>query len=72
MELCPNCSSHAPAQLAFEQENRAYFAAAVPDRGDAFSPPGLPAPHSVHSHRANRAVWPPGDHVPAGADAAYF
>ncbi|MFI6938726.1 GNAT family N-acetyltransferase [Streptomyces sp. NPDC050418] len=27
---------HAPALLAFEQENRAYFAASVPDRGDAF------------------------------------
>jgi ribosomal-protein-alanine N-acetyltransferase len=27
---------HAPALLVFEQENRAYFAAAVPDRGDAF------------------------------------
>ncbi|HZC08157.1 MAG TPA: hypothetical protein VE338_21150 [Ktedonobacterales bacterium] len=27
---------HAPALLAFEGENRAYFAAAIPDRGDAF------------------------------------
>lgn len=27
---------HAPALLAFEQENRAYFAASIPDRGDAF------------------------------------
>ena len=27
---------HAPALLAFERENRAYFAAAVPDRGDEF------------------------------------
>ncbi|MFD6279364.1 GNAT family N-acetyltransferase [Streptomyces sp. NPDC060209] len=27
---------HAPALLAFERENRAYFAAAVPDRGDGF------------------------------------
>jgi ribosomal-protein-alanine N-acetyltransferase len=27
---------HAPAVLAFERENRAYFAASVPDRGDAF------------------------------------
>lgn len=27
---------HAPALLAFERENRAYFAASVPDRGDAF------------------------------------
>ncbi len=25
---------HAPALLAFEQENRAYFAASIPDRGD--------------------------------------
>jgi ribosomal-protein-alanine N-acetyltransferase len=29
-------SDHAPAVLAFERDNRAYFAAAVPDRGDAF------------------------------------
>ncbi|MFF5505541.1 GNAT family N-acetyltransferase [Streptomyces roseolus] len=29
-------SDHAPALLAFEQENRAYFAATVPDRGDAY------------------------------------
>ncbi|MGW3556925.1 GNAT family N-acetyltransferase [Streptomyces sp. NPDC000963] len=27
---------HAPALLAFERENRAYFAASVPDRGDAY------------------------------------
>ncbi|MFF9570764.1 GNAT family N-acetyltransferase [Streptomyces sp. NPDC014685] len=27
---------HAPALLAFEQENRTYFAASVPDRGDAY------------------------------------
>ena len=27
---------HAPALLAFEQENRAYFAASIPDRGDEF------------------------------------
>ncbi|MFF0484090.1 GNAT family N-acetyltransferase [Streptomyces sp. NPDC004435] len=27
---------HAPALLVFERENRAYFAAAVPDRGDAY------------------------------------
>ncbi|WP_049566711.1 GNAT family N-acetyltransferase [Streptomyces sp. SBT349] len=27
---------HAPALLAFEQENRAYFAASIPDRGDAY------------------------------------
>lgn len=27
---------HARALLAFEQENRAYFAASVPDRGDAY------------------------------------
>ncbi|MGH8791971.1 MAG: GNAT family N-acetyltransferase [Stackebrandtia sp.] len=27
---------HAPALLAFEQENRAYFAASVPDRGDEY------------------------------------
>ncbi|MFE2328309.1 GNAT family N-acetyltransferase [Streptomyces sp. NPDC059385] len=27
---------HAPALLAFERENRAYFAASVPDRGDSY------------------------------------
>ena len=27
---------HAPALLAFERENRVYFAASVPDRGDEF------------------------------------
>ncbi|MGW2474570.1 GNAT family N-acetyltransferase [Streptomyces sp. NPDC001665] len=27
---------HAPAVLAFEKANRAFFAASVPDRGDAF------------------------------------
>ncbi|MFF5254049.1 GNAT family N-acetyltransferase [Streptomyces leeuwenhoekii] len=29
-------AGHAPAVLAFELENRAYFAASVPDRGDDF------------------------------------
>jgi ribosomal-protein-alanine N-acetyltransferase len=29
-------ADHAPALLAFEQENRAYFAASVSDRGDAY------------------------------------
>ncbi|MGW7067493.1 GNAT family N-acetyltransferase [Streptomyces sp. NPDC054855] len=29
-------SDHAPALLAFERENRAYFAKSVPDRGDAY------------------------------------
>jgi ribosomal-protein-alanine N-acetyltransferase len=27
---------HAPAVLAFERDNRAYFAASIPDRGDEF------------------------------------
>ena len=27
---------HASALLAFEQENRAYFAASIPDRGDDY------------------------------------
>lgn len=40
-ELCPIFiqllrPDHAPALLAFERENRAYFSAAVPDRGDDF------------------------------------
>ncbi|WP_405897900.1 GNAT family N-acetyltransferase [Streptomyces sp. NBC_00727] len=29
-------ADHAPAVLAFEEANRAFFAASVPDRGDAF------------------------------------
>jgi [ribosomal protein S5]-alanine N-acetyltransferase len=29
-------AGHAPALLAFERENRAYFAASISDRGDAF------------------------------------
>ncbi|MFD8688354.1 GNAT family N-acetyltransferase [Streptomyces sp. NPDC059651] len=29
-------ADHAPALLAFERENRAFFAASVPDRGDDF------------------------------------
>lgn len=29
-------ADHAPALLDFERENRAYFAASVPDRGDAY------------------------------------
>ncbi|UYQ66145.1 GNAT family N-acetyltransferase [Streptomyces peucetius] len=29
-------AAHAPALLAFEQENRAYFAASIPDRGDDY------------------------------------
>ncbi|WP_329119574.1 GNAT family N-acetyltransferase [Streptomyces sp. NBC_01353] len=35
-ELQPLRADHAPALLAFERENRAYFAAHVPDRGDAY------------------------------------
>ncbi|MFD9496262.1 GNAT family N-acetyltransferase [Streptomyces sp. NPDC060005] len=34
--LEPLRPDHAAALLAFERENRAYFAAAIPDRGDAF------------------------------------
>src|SRR5688572_7723589 len=29
---------HAPALLAFEQANRAYLAASIPDRGDDYEP----------------------------------
>lgn len=32
----PLRAGHASALLAFERENRAYFAASVPDRGDAY------------------------------------
>ena len=35
-ELIPLRTSHAPAVLAFELANRAYFAASIPDRGDEF------------------------------------
>lgn len=35
-DVQPLHSDHASALLAFETENRAYFAASIPDRGDAF------------------------------------
>ncbi|MEU7336863.1 GNAT family N-acetyltransferase [Streptomyces sp. NPDC007074] len=35
-ELQPLRPDHTPALLAFERENRAYFAASVPDRGDDY------------------------------------
>jgi ribosomal-protein-alanine N-acetyltransferase len=35
-ELTPLHAGHAPAVLAFELANRAYFAASIPDRGDAY------------------------------------
>ena len=35
-ELQQLCARHGPAVLAFELENRAYFATAINDRGDAF------------------------------------
>ncbi|GHB60844.1 alanine acetyltransferase [Streptomyces cirratus] len=37
-------ADHADALLAFERENRAYFARSVPDRGDAYFA-GFPARH---------------------------
>ncbi|MER7898196.1 GNAT family N-acetyltransferase [Streptomyces sp. NPDC096046] len=37
--LEPLRAGHADALLAFERENRAYFARTVPDRGDAFFTP---------------------------------
>ncbi|PWI06133.1 GNAT family N-acetyltransferase [Streptomyces sp. NWU339] len=40
-------AEHAPALLAFEHDNRAYFARSVPDRGDAyFTPSGFAARHA--------------------------
>ena len=36
MRLVPLAAEHADAVLAFETVNRAWFAASVPDRGDAF------------------------------------
>ncbi|MGW3681055.1 GNAT family N-acetyltransferase [Streptomyces prasinus] len=40
-------AEHAPALLAFERDNRAYFARSVPDRGDAyFTPAGFAARHA--------------------------
>ncbi|MEU6916917.1 GNAT family N-acetyltransferase [Streptomyces olindensis] len=41
-------AGHAEALLAFERENRAYFARTVPDRGDAyFTPSGFAARHQA-------------------------
>src|SRR5260370_40482006 len=41
---------HAPALLAFERENRAYFAASVPDPGDEFFA-------EVHTRSARLLAW---------------
>ncbi|QFQ97857.1 GNAT family N-acetyltransferase [Streptomyces phaeolivaceus] len=35
-DIQPLRTDHAPALLTFEQENRAYFAASIPDRGDDY------------------------------------
>ncbi|KOV66065.1 GNAT family N-acetyltransferase [Streptomyces sp. MMG1121] len=35
-ELCLLHPDHAPALLAFERDNRAYFAASIPDRGEEY------------------------------------
>lgn len=35
-ELQPLRADHSPALLAFERENREYFAASIPDRGDDY------------------------------------
>ncbi|MGA5205319.1 GNAT family N-acetyltransferase [Streptomyces variegatus] len=44
--LEPLRADHADALLAFERENRAYFARTVPDRGDAyFTPEGFAERH---------------------------
>ncbi|MFJ8634181.1 GNAT family N-acetyltransferase [Streptomyces sp. NPDC093568] len=41
-------ADHADALLAFERENREYFARTVPDRGDAyFTPAGFAARHAA-------------------------
>ncbi|MFJ5228288.1 GNAT family N-acetyltransferase [Kitasatospora sp. NPDC088391] len=46
VELVPLRAEHAPAVLAFERANRAYFAASITDRGDAFFA------HYADRHRA--------------------
>ncbi|MFJ8673298.1 GNAT family N-acetyltransferase [Streptomyces sp. NPDC093589] len=56
---------HAPTLLAFEQENRAYFAASVPDRGDDYFA------HFEERHRARLAEQQAGIcyfHVVVGAE----
>ncbi|MGI5376009.1 GNAT family N-acetyltransferase [Streptomyces sp. CA-251387] len=41
-------ADHADALLAFERENREYFARSIPDRGDAyFDPAGFAARHAA-------------------------
>ncbi|MFF9808573.1 GNAT family N-acetyltransferase [Streptomyces coeruleorubidus] len=46
LTLEPLRADHADALLAFERENRAYFARSVPDRGDAyFTPEGFAERH---------------------------
>jgi len=50
-------ADHADAVLAFEQENRAYFAAAIPDRGDEFFE------HFAEQHREVLAEQDSGQHA---------
>ncbi|MGW3667620.1 GNAT family N-acetyltransferase [Streptomyces sp. NPDC005141] len=56
--LEPLRPDHAPALLAFERENRAYFAASIPDRGDAYFA-GFDARHRelLAEHAAGRHLF---------------
>ena len=51
------CQDHAPALLAFEEENRAYFAASISDRGDDYFT------HFDAQHRALLADQAAGVHL---------
>ena len=44
---------HAPALLVFERENRAYFAASIPDRGDEFFAELNAGPNRPHAWIGN-------------------
>ncbi|MEV7088316.1 GNAT family N-acetyltransferase [Streptomyces sp. NPDC093085] len=69
MELQRLGAGHADALLAFERENRAYFAASIPDRGDAYFE------RFGELHRALLAEQEAGEchfHVLAGADGAVW
>ncbi|PGH48993.1 GNAT family N-acetyltransferase [Streptomyces sp. Ru87] len=60
-------ADHAPALLAFERENRAWFAASIPDRGDAYFT-GFAARHAELLAEQDEGLHH--FHVLVGADGA--
>ncbi|MFB7508731.1 GNAT family N-acetyltransferase [Streptomyces broussonetiae] len=58
-------TDHAPALLAFERENRAYFAASIPDRGEEYF---TRFEERLHALLAEQAAGVGFFHVVTGAD----